>query len=256
MTYLKHHGIKGQKWGVRNGPPYPIEDKVLRKGTRLNSVSLENNSDKYLKNAIEKKRAIYTYNPNDKWDSDVYKGPFSVYKTDYATKKIYEHKFEVVEDLKMPTKQERVDEFINLYRKYPSTMSWDLYSIKDAVVSKKIGNEKEQKEFKEFSPFKKVDKQTGQEKNTAYKLFNHAMENVSWFTSTKRYMDIMSKKYDAMVDDNNQGVYNKAHDPVIIMNTSALKVVDKCREVSVDEISEGYINIKSALEKENENIKL
>ena len=29
VTYsksLSHHGIKGQKWGKRNGPPYPIED--------------------------------------------------------------------------------------------------------------------------------------------------------------------------------------------------------------------------------------
>lgn len=22
---LQHHGIKGQKWGVRNGPPYPLK---------------------------------------------------------------------------------------------------------------------------------------------------------------------------------------------------------------------------------------
>ena len=26
---LTHHGIKGQKWGVRNGPPYPIDRKVV-----------------------------------------------------------------------------------------------------------------------------------------------------------------------------------------------------------------------------------
>ena len=26
--YLKHHGIKGQKWGVRNGPPYPLDYKA------------------------------------------------------------------------------------------------------------------------------------------------------------------------------------------------------------------------------------
>lgn len=25
--YLAHYGIKGQKWGVRNGPPYPLSDK-------------------------------------------------------------------------------------------------------------------------------------------------------------------------------------------------------------------------------------
>lgn len=24
--YLKHHGIEGQKWGVRNGPPYPLKN--------------------------------------------------------------------------------------------------------------------------------------------------------------------------------------------------------------------------------------
>ena len=22
--YLEHHGIQGQKWGVRQGPPYPL----------------------------------------------------------------------------------------------------------------------------------------------------------------------------------------------------------------------------------------
>ena len=26
--YLKHHGIKGQKWGVQNGPPYPLDRKT------------------------------------------------------------------------------------------------------------------------------------------------------------------------------------------------------------------------------------
>ena len=26
---LLHHGIKGQKWGEKNGPPYPLKKKVL-----------------------------------------------------------------------------------------------------------------------------------------------------------------------------------------------------------------------------------
>jgi hypothetical protein len=25
--YLMHHGIKGQKWGVKHGPPYPLDEK-------------------------------------------------------------------------------------------------------------------------------------------------------------------------------------------------------------------------------------
>lgn len=28
MIYLKHHGIKGQKWGIKNGPPYPLVSKA------------------------------------------------------------------------------------------------------------------------------------------------------------------------------------------------------------------------------------
>lgn len=29
--FIAHHGIKGQKWGVKNGPPYPLDDATNRK---------------------------------------------------------------------------------------------------------------------------------------------------------------------------------------------------------------------------------
>lgn len=47
---LQHHGIKGQKWGVRNGPPYPLKDKnvsnnivenAIRSGEVLKSINKE-----------------------------------------------------------------------------------------------------------------------------------------------------------------------------------------------------------------------
>lgn len=28
VSYLVHHGIKDQEWGVKNGPPYPLSDKA------------------------------------------------------------------------------------------------------------------------------------------------------------------------------------------------------------------------------------
>lgn len=34
--FLVHHGVPGQKWGVRNGPPYPLEsDKLASKINKL-----------------------------------------------------------------------------------------------------------------------------------------------------------------------------------------------------------------------------
>ena len=27
-NYISHHGIKGQKWGKRNGPPYPLDPET------------------------------------------------------------------------------------------------------------------------------------------------------------------------------------------------------------------------------------
>lgn len=40
MAFLVHHGIPGQKWGIRRGPPYPIDDKVLKKGTKVRPFSI------------------------------------------------------------------------------------------------------------------------------------------------------------------------------------------------------------------------
>lgn len=34
MNELYHHGIKGQKWGVKNGPPYPLSERSLSKSEK------------------------------------------------------------------------------------------------------------------------------------------------------------------------------------------------------------------------------
>lgn len=33
-NYLVHHGIQGQKWGIKNGPPYPLKNKSVSKQVR------------------------------------------------------------------------------------------------------------------------------------------------------------------------------------------------------------------------------
>lgn len=38
---LYHYGIKGQKWGIQNGPPYPLNKNGLREDTRINKSNLD-----------------------------------------------------------------------------------------------------------------------------------------------------------------------------------------------------------------------
>ena len=69
-------------------------------------------------------------------------------------------------------------------------------------------------------------------------------------------MKEMSSKYDAMVDDNNQGVYNKAHDPVIIFKANTVLKPISTKFVNMQELSEAYNYVKSELNKEGITIKL
>ena len=49
---LYHHGIEGQKWGIRNGPPYPLDSNGDTKRTKkINKVNyqVQKEEDKYTK---------------------------------------------------------------------------------------------------------------------------------------------------------------------------------------------------------------
>ncbi len=82
-----------------------------------------------------------------------------------------------------------------------------------------------------------------------YELFNRGMEHSNQFKSTRAYSKVMSKKYDAMVDDNNRGVYNGVHDPIIIFKADkALKNIGDVRLVSEDEIAKNFGFVKEKVE--------
>lgn len=57
-TCLAHHGVKGQRWGERNGPPYPIDrsgnrDTIVRDAIASGQVSKTINKEKQLRHTKE-----------------------------------------------------------------------------------------------------------------------------------------------------------------------------------------------------------
>lgn len=218
--------------------------------TRLNSVSEIANPDEY-KNSD---RWLYTYRDDEDWDNKVYKGPFSLFLRAYKKiKKIYEHHYETTVDLKMPTRDERIEEFKKLDK---DTLASDLEKIKsDYLDSKYKPSIEMQKKLEAFDP---RDIKTKEDWDFAYELFSHLMENSYYYRSTQEYMSSVSSKWDAMVDDNNKNVYNRAVDPIIIFRANeVLRRIGNqpiSRLVTDEEIRRNVEALEKELSKEGEHV--
>lgn len=59
MNYeLYHHGIKGMKWGVKNGPPYPLvtgakSKKELQADNKFKTKAIQMNAEGAIEVALE-----------------------------------------------------------------------------------------------------------------------------------------------------------------------------------------------------------
>lgn len=55
---LEHHGIKNQKWGIRNGPPYPLDRKEWLSGVKRKTRNMTPEEDCKVVNAGNKKGRV------------------------------------------------------------------------------------------------------------------------------------------------------------------------------------------------------
>ena len=47
---ISHHGVKGQRWGIQNGPPYPLDESVST-GKKLKTVFVSGSSKTQFKDS-------------------------------------------------------------------------------------------------------------------------------------------------------------------------------------------------------------
>lgn len=265
-TVGMHHGVRKyqyedgsltpagrERYGVgpardKNGTQLPIEGKVLQKGTKLNSIEYVFDPSDY------KKKWKYTYNPQNEWDSKVYRGPFSVYKSNYGQFPLKDVSYEVTRDLKMPDSKERYEAFKKVYNENKKVAVKDLKNVQGILKNYGFLDYADERDKKsvmvDVSNLKTED-----DYKAAYDVFNHAMENVNVFKTTKKYAELMEKNFDAMVDDNNQGAYNDAQDPIIIFNQKDLKWLNTDFSV-LNNMYKNYTDVKTELNKKGKPIKL
>nr|DAG44126.1 MAG TPA: hypothetical protein [Caudoviricetes sp.] len=188
MFYLEHHGIKGQQWGVKHGPPYPINSEksnlIIKKGTHFQRLSVYDE-------AASKGHAYVTFL---KKDSRHYKGFFTYHlKMNNKGKTVYSIDMTAKKNLISPSKIERAKTFTDLYKK-------------DKIFRKEMGNYYKDsisyitplpRKFYQYKFSKLKDKYL---KDKGYEIFTRALGGNEYIRS--KYFNVLKKKgYDFVRDD-------------------------------------------------------
>lgn len=220
-SFLEHHGVPGQEWGVRNGPPYPIDREKsvnIKKGTKLHSTMTSKKIE------IKPDKNLYVYDSNEERSKDVYIGVLGRYKKDQnIAKNVYDHTFVASEDLLLPSMKEKIKTFKELYKN-------------DNLFRTVVDEERTHYENEESWAMRKwdeIDKDAQKRLDRDYRIMMTG--NMTGTLVGRKFINSLKDKgYNAMIDDNDAYIYN--NNPLIVFSQSSLEHVGQGRKISNKEI--------------------
>ena len=172
----------------------------------------------------DNEKKLFVYREDDPHDKDVYEGAFTKFiKYRDSTNQIFKRKFENIDDLVSPSAQRRAELFVETYRENPKLYS-ELLNRTDAYAqARKAQGVKYSPSLESFIDKTIFDKNTSDIdlKRYGYGLFNMGNEWNDSLTAkgnNKYYKKLKKSGYNALIDDNNAGIYNDAHEPLIVLN--------------------------------------
>lgn len=253
---LYHHGIKGQKWGVRRfqneDGSYTEEGKRRYNIKESSAYVLPKGSTIYRVSTAKKERSMLNPNTYAYTDVDkkVYEGAYSTYlKMRYGGRKVYKKTYVTKKDLVAPSEEKAKQLIENRITTDPVVRS------KVAMYGSHMiqtGHPAIQYAFKDGNKKLPSDPKTWNEhhknvfdKNMSFLAYNVMIEN------DKRELqnlinDTKKLGYNAIMDYNNKDVYNNSVEPFIAINSKTT-----IKEIKNEELTKEYISkTMSELEKE------
>lgn len=260
---IYHHGILKQKWGVRNGPPYPLkggsyspaEKKAIYKerSRRKNSIYNKKHFDETLKKGSTLSTLSYDKNRtkgadmffavHDKWDAHQYNALFNqpIPKPIYdkngkqiGTGQFLKYKItnQAKKDIKVASEDSAADIFKELYNK-----DRDFYNYVTDKDRMRANFVDEKYKFKGYRESRKVlekvnagHQPTEEDVKTMYRMFNYTIPAQGKDIQTQRakFFKACSDKGYSAVLDTNDSIYGgfKARSPVIVFDQKAVALKD------------------------------
>ena len=245
MTNLQHHGIKGQKWGVRrfqnkDGSLTPdgvkryqdevnSKERYIKEGTEVQTISrkainLDDNESR------RSKRLYVSYTDYDKDEYTSLMGNFM-----YGGDSAYKNTFVVKKDMKVASDQDVVKAFMEVAKKDPVGTAKD---IANAYNENAVFFSKSEKTLAKKISQLNDDPNDAKNIKMAQMYVSNAIMGSNAKTPDSFYSYLTKKGFDAISDSNDRK--SGAQDPLIILNMKIIEQTGSVHLTSKD--LEAYYN--------------